>query len=262
MKEIGILSNEKRFPAGREPLGKAKFRFACHSGVECFTQCCRRVDIILYPYDVITLKNRLGLRSGDFLAAHTGVVGGENPYFPTLMLKMAETEEGVCPFVGAGGCTVYDNRPTACRTYPLERAVARHPVPGEPREYYFIARHSYCHGHDQEKEWTVKEWLRDQRLLSYNMMNELWTEVDTLFGTNPWQGEGAYGPLQQLAFMVCYNIDGFRDYVAQASLLGQFKLSRAAEGAIAKDDEALLRFGFDWLKYLLAGQPTLKPRRR
>lgn len=52
------------------------------------------------------------------------------------------------------------------------------------------------------------------------------TEVDALFAANPWQGEGQAGPLQQLAFMVCYNIDAFRDYVQQHNLLAAFRLER------------------------------------
>ena len=38
-----------------------KFRFKCHKKVKCFTQCCRGIKITLTPYDVIRLKNRLGL---------------------------------------------------------------------------------------------------------------------------------------------------------------------------------------------------------
>ena len=256
-----LTGQDKRFPDGMEPLGSSTFRFACHAGVSCFTQCCRRQNIFLYPYDLIRLKNRLGISSEELLQRHTGAVRGQNPFFPYLMLQMRDDEGQSCPFLGEAGCTVYEDRPSACRTYPLERAVDRNPAKGQPREYYFLTRHPYCHGHEEEREWTVKEWLRDQQLLDYNLMDDLWAEMDTLFAGNPWQGEGDAGPRQQVAFMACYNLDRFRQYVADFNLLDQFRIDKQRRRAIESDDESLLRFGYDWLKLILANIPTLKQRR-
>jgi hypothetical protein len=187
-------------------------------------------------------------------------VRAENPYFPALQLKMLENEEKTCPFLGTAGCTVYEDRPSACRTYPLERAVARAVSGGRPDEYYFMTGHPYCKGHAEKREWTVKLWLKDQQIQYYNLMNDLWAEIDTLFASNPWRGEGAAGPKQQLAFMVCYNIDRFRQYVRDHQLLTHFALDKARRRHIEQDDEELLRFGFDWLKFILAGIPTLRPK--
>jgi len=36
---------------------KSKFKFECHKGVKCFTKCCRGINIVLTPYDIIRLKN-------------------------------------------------------------------------------------------------------------------------------------------------------------------------------------------------------------
>lgn len=35
------------------------FQFECHKDVSCFTKCCRGIDIILTPYDIIRLKKSL-----------------------------------------------------------------------------------------------------------------------------------------------------------------------------------------------------------
>jgi len=43
------------------------FRFACHDGLECFTRCCRDTTIFLTPYDILRLKNALGISSETFL---------------------------------------------------------------------------------------------------------------------------------------------------------------------------------------------------
>jgi Fe-S-cluster containining protein len=214
----------------------------------------------LYPYDIIRLKKRLGISSEVLVRKHTRIVRSHNPYFPAVMMQMLDNDEQTCPFLDEHGCSVYTDRPTACRTYPLERAVDRSPNNGNPAEFYFMTHHSYCKGHGEDSKWTVNGWLRDQRLIDYNAINDLWAEIDTLFAGNPWQGEGAAGPRQQMAFMICYNIDGFRDYVKQHQLLKQFRLDKARRRLIETDDEALLKFGFDWLKYILGNIPSLQPK--
>ena len=257
-----MSQSSKLFPEGRRPLGKETFSFRCHQDIGCFTRCCRKLELYLYPYDVIRLKNALGLASGEFLERHTGVVKGQNPFFPAVILRMRKDEENTCPFLENSGCTVYEDRPSACRTYPLERAVDRATTSGRPDEYYFLLRHDYCLGHEEDRELTVAEWVRDQRLLTYNMMDDLWAEVDTLFAGNPWQGEGAAGPLQQMAFMACYNIDTFRRYAIDQGIFDRFRMSKSERRALETDDEALLRFAFKWLLFYLGGKPTLKERRR
>ncbi len=255
------IEAKKEFPDGMEPLGNSKFRFACHPGLSCYTKCCRDLQLFLYPYDILRLKKRLGIDSEEFLNQYCGVVQGANPFFPSVMLMMAENQEKTCPFLGNEGCTVYSDRPSACRTYPLERAVDRSPERGRPQEFYFMTNHVYCKGHAEDREWTVKEWLRDQHLLYYNEMDDLWAEMDTLFSKNPWQGEGAAGPRQLIAFMVCYNIDRFRQYVNDHNLLDQYRLDKSRSKLIESDDEALMKFGFDWLKLILAEIKTLSPKK-
>ncbi len=249
----------REFPEGMQPLGTSTFRFRCHSGVACFTRCCRRLELFLYPYDVLRLKASLGIDSEEFLNRYAGVIQGLNPCFPSVIMVMRDDEEKTCPFLGESGCTVYADRPSACRTYPLERAVDRQTVGGRRQEFYFLTGHSYCLGHREEQEWTVKEWAKDQGLQYYNQMDDLWAELDTLFADpKTWRGEGAAGPRQLLAFMVCYNLDRFRQHVADQKLLDRFRLDKSRRRLIESDDEALLRFGFDWLLYLLAGRPTLQ----
>jgi Fe-S-cluster containining protein len=252
----------RKFPQGMTPIGNATFRFACHPGLACFTRCCRRLDLTLYPYDIIRLKSRLGISSEEFLDRYCGVVQGSNPYFPSVIMRMLDNDEHTCPFLNEGsGCTVYEDRPSACRTYPLERAVDRTGGGGRFEEFYFLTDHSYCLGHHETNELTVRDWLRDQQLLYYNAMDNLWAEMDTLFGKNPWKGEGAAGPRQLLAFMVCYNVDRFRQYMQDHDLLSKFKLDKGRRRSIENDDEALLKFGFDWLRSILDDKTTLVPKR-
>jgi len=248
----------KEFPAGMVPLGKSVFHFRCGPDVKCYMSCCRKLDLILYPYDIIRLKARLGITSEEFMRRHTRLGPSSHPFFPAVMLMMAENEERTCPFLDKRGCTVYEDRPTACRTYPLERAVDPTADRTRPQEYYFMTNHAYCLGHDESLEWTVKSWIRDQKIQSYNAANDLWAEIDTLFAQNPWQGEGAAGPRQQMAFMVCYNIDGFRSFAVQNRIFDQFRIESAQRRILDVEDEALLKFGFEWLKLVLAGRGNLR----
>ncbi|KKK70948.1 hypothetical protein LCGC14_2918850, partial [marine sediment metagenome] len=50
---------------------ETRFKFRCHPGVTCFTKCCSNIDIMLTPYDVLRLKNRLGLTSDKFIEDYT-----------------------------------------------------------------------------------------------------------------------------------------------------------------------------------------------
>ena len=254
-----IMSKDsKEFPEGLLPLGKDEFSFHCHAGVACFTNCCKRVDMMLYPYDLIRLKQALKIDSEKLLQDYINLVKGNNVYFPTAMLRL--TEEEHCPFLSDEGCKVYLHRPSACRTYPLERAVDRSSNHGHAKDYYFIAKHDYCLGHSEDKKFTVKQWIRNQRIDEFNTANDLWTEIDTLFMTNPWKGEGAHGPKQQLAFMICYNIDGFRRFVDEKLLLKQFKISKDFRRRIQESDSELQKFGYEWLKLILTGKSSLMPR--
>ena len=49
------------------------FQFNCYPGVTCFTRCCQDVTIVLTPYDVLRLKNSLGISSDEFLDKYTPV---------------------------------------------------------------------------------------------------------------------------------------------------------------------------------------------
>jgi Fe-S-cluster containining protein len=213
--------------------------------------------MLLFPYDIVQLKNHLRIHSGEFLQKFIFLSEGSHPYFPSLKLKLAEDEQKSCPFLSETGCTVYTNRPSACRTYPLERGVEQ-PGPGSPlKVHYFMTHHPYCKGHNETRTYTIRQWERDQALDDYNMYNELWAQLDAFFSTNPWSGEGKAGPYQQLAFMVCYNIDGFRSYIEQHNILSSFRLKKDERQRIARDDGYLLRFGFTWLECILGGRQNL-----
>ena len=244
-----------------EPIGKEKFNFHCHPEVECYMLCCRNVDMFLYPYDILRLKEALGISSQEFMEKYTNVVKGiSHPYFPSIMLRLNDDEEKSCPFLVDNGCGVYADRPSSCRTYPLERGVDRSPEKGAGQDFYLMTHHDYCLGHKEEKSFTVKKWIRNQRLDEFNLMNDLWAELDTVFSGNPWAGEGSGGPKQQVAFTACFDIDNFRIMVAKHSLLDRFTVSRDQKRRINESDTELLKFAFEWVKNFLGAPSSLLKR--
>ncbi|MFW5930560.1 MAG: YkgJ family cysteine cluster protein [Desulfosalsimonas sp.] len=232
------------------------FHFACHPGVPCFTRCCRNPDMYLYPYDIIRLKNRLGIDSDAFLEEYTHTAVRDNPYFPNVMLKMSEAEARPCMFLTDKGCTVYEDRPFSCRAYPLEPALSRYGGDkGEDR--FFIARHHYCEGHEQDQYWSVEQWISDQELEPFLEMNRRWAGIDTLLRRDCWQGKGFEHPAFKMVFMACFNPDRFREFVFNSSFLNRFALSNQKVNSVKDSDEELLLLGFDWTEFLLEGRGPL-----
>jgi len=89
----------REFPEGMVPLGNSLFHFRCAPDVKCYMSCCRKLDLILYPYDIIRLKARLAISSGEFMRRHTRLGPSSHPFFPAVMLLMSENEEQTCPFL-------------------------------------------------------------------------------------------------------------------------------------------------------------------
>jgi len=52
---------------------------------------------------------------------------------------------------------------------------------------------------------------------------------------------------KKMFFLVCYNIDKFRDFVFNSTFLERYKLSDKKIKTIKENDVKLLQFGFDWL---------------
>ena len=63
------------------------FNFQCGPGVSCFTNCCRDVTIFLTPYDILRMKNKLGISSEEFIAQYTLPMTGTDSGLPIFVLQ-------------------------------------------------------------------------------------------------------------------------------------------------------------------------------
>lgn len=245
--------------AGRRILVAGEtFSFACNAQVDCFTDCCHNADMYLYPYDIIRMKNRLGMSSDAFLERHTYSDYRDNEFFPSVMLKMSQEEGLPCPFLTSQGCAIYQDRPFSCRAYPLEPAVSR--AAGYYQVAYFISAHDHCHGHGKGREWTADEWIRDQEMGDYNVMNAHWVAMDTLFRSNPWGPQGLKSPALKMASMACFNVDRFRDFVLNSSFLSRFEVPGERLDKAMNSDPDMMLLGFDFVKSFLTGQGPLRAK--
>lgn len=239
------------------PLSGQSFRFLCHKEIACFNRCCAKLRLILTPYDILRMKNRLGISSGAFLDRFTETRLHEHPRFPMVKLVMQKDEEQRCPFVTEEGCSIYEDRPGACRLYPLGRASTIVQGEDRAREEYFVVNEDHCLGFAEEKGWTIDEWLTDEGLRGYMKINDAWLAI--------LNSPKSLGPEKHLAqkhkmfFMASYDLDRFREFVFKSRFLSLFQVEPARKDALASEDEALLRFAFDWLKFSLFGEKTLSP---
>ena len=243
----------------RQLAGSEEFCFACHPGVPCFNRCCADVNILLTPVDVLRLARRLDLTSGEFLDRYTLAPITKDLHLPVLMLRMEEGAEKRCPFVGAAGCTVYEDRPWACRMYPVAMAVPPARAGVEPKPLYFLFEDDFCLGRETGQKWTVERWRADQRVEEQEEMEADFRELVS----HPWfiGGRQLDPKRMELFFTGCYDIDTFRRFVFDSSFLQRFELEAAAVEEIRRDDRALLRFAFRWLRFALFGEPTMTIRK-
>jgi len=240
-----------------------EFQFACHPGLSCFNACCADVNIFLTPYDIVRMKHRLGISSDRFLAEYAVIPFTKEQRLPIVVLKMTEDETKRCPFVSETGCSIYDDRPWACRMYPLGLASPGEYEQGE-EAFFFLIEERGCAGFDESKTQKVAEWLQDQGITEYNEMGELFKR----FSTHPkLQGDVELSMAQMdMVHMACYDLDRFRQFVFDSTLLDKIDVPperveamRSGEsGQTLSADVALMAFALDWLLFSVCREPTLK----
>ena len=89
---------------GEKIEGVQRFSFQCRPGLACFNRCCRNLNLYLYPFDVLQLKHALGITADAFLEQYVDVVMRKDNFFPEVLLRMSDDEEGACIFSDSSGC--------------------------------------------------------------------------------------------------------------------------------------------------------------
>lgn len=232
----------ERFHAtiGDDPLG-----FACHPGVACFTECCRELDLILSPYDVLRLKQRLQLTSGQLLDRYVIVEWDASLIFPICSLTMVDDGRASCVFVRETGCSVYTDRPGSCRAYPLGRGASLGGN-GEVCESLVLVREPHCLGFSDSCPQTVHTYLHDQGLAPYSEFNDALLPLVQHRHIR----DGSFLPTRyQLDqyMLALYDLEQFRKEMTSGRIALQRPLHSRQLKGLAGDDEELLLVGIKWL---------------
>ena len=220
------------------------FKFRCDPGVSCFTQCCQDITILLTPYDVLRMKNSLGISSEEFIDKYTLMIPKKGLLIPMVVLEMNKSDKK-CPFVSEKGCGIYKDRPWPCRMYPLDM--------NDDGTYSVITNSSRCLGLKENDIKKISDWLEEQDISPYEEMNEYLSGLTIQLQSvdldinNP--------KIQQMIVMALYNIDKFREFVFKSSFLDRLELDDPdLLEKIQEDDTELLKFAFDWIKFGLFGK--------
>jgi len=234
-------------------------RFRCHRGVACWNACCSNIDISLTPYDILRLARRLDLSSSEFLERYTVPYEMEKDGIAGVKLKPVDAGTA-CRFMVPEGCSVYEDRPTACRYYPVALLSMRRQDEATDRDSYALVKEPHCLGHDEPREITVADYRREQGLPEYDELARGWRQlILKKKSSGPTIGKPSKRSLQ-LFFMACYDADRFRSFVASEGFAELFDLPADEMHKVLADDTALMLFGFRFLRQTLFGEVTIPVR--
>lgn len=265
-----MLFGKEKNPSSIEPKKltlDSHIKFRCHPGVRCFTACCGGIKIILTPYDILQLTKRLGIPAHEFLHTYTLPTYLEKTDMPGVMIKLRE-DDNKCPFVTPEGCTVYTDRPTACRYYPVGMADFHEggsrdadgiENTAQEEKFFFTVKEDHCKGFEEDKEWTVREWREDQGVDVRDEMNKDWLRLvmrRKSFGLQATLSEQA----KRMFFMASTDLATFRRFIFESSFLDTYVLDEETIKKLKEDDVELMLFSFKYLAATLFGAQALEIR--
>lgn len=241
-------------PAVLEP--DSDIKFSCHKGISCWNACCKHADITLTPYDILSLKKATGKDSSAVLKDHTVPFTMDSDGMPGI--KLRTTDEGACLFMDEeAGCTIYENRPTSCRYYPLGNLSMKKANQAHENQHFVLIKESHCKGHEEDRTINIQDYRTEQKVETYDQHN---IEYFQLILKKKSMGPGVGKPPEmslQLFFMACFDQDRFRRFVLSDTFKKNYNLEQELYDNIEKDDIALMYFGFRLLRQVLYNEKTL-----
>ncbi len=218
------------------------FSFDCLTTNSCFTECCRQLELTLSPYDVLRLRRSTGLSSAEFLDKYVIIEQSPEDIFPSCYLTMVDDGRASCVFVSEKGCTVYENRPGACRTYPMGRGITQ--KNNGISEIFVLLKEDHCLGFSNRTEQTALSYIGSQGLSPYNRFTDLLADI--IQHEKVRQGFSPNKQQIELFLLALYNIDLFRKKL----LAGEIEpLPGTTKKSVeALDDEELLLYSMNWIK--------------
>ena len=240
--------------------GSKTIQFQCRKGIACWNACCSNIDISLTPYDILRLKRRLGLASAQFLQQYAVPYELEKDGIAGIKLKPV-SGGSACQFMTPEGCSVYEDRPTACRYYPVALLSMRKQDEYTDTHSYALVKEAHCLGHNEPRSLTIDEYRAEQGLPEYDEQGRGWRQlVLKKMSSGPTVGKPSVKS-RQLFFMTCYDIDTFRAFVDSGPFNELYDVPQAERQAMTGDtleaEQALLQFGYRFLRQVLFGEESI-----
>jgi len=247
----------KEFLASLPELEEGKtYKFKCYPGIGCFNACCSDLNMILTPYDILRMRQATGKSSIDFLRVYT--YGHHDPLtnFPVFKFAMTDGGRRPCQFVTDQGCSIYADRPGACRMYPLGRAT-RPDGKGGVREQFFIVKEDHCMGFEEQEEWTGASWKEDQGFREYTASNDRYMSILARVKEG---GRPVSDKMSHMATLAMYKVDEFQRFITHMHLFDRVDVPEKRQKAILEDEFVALAFAMDWFELMLFHDTSkLKP---
>jgi Fe-S-cluster containining protein len=194
------------------------------------------------------LKTGLKIHSDDFIAQYTVYTLDPHSGFPVISIRMAKDPELACPFVRSAGCSVYADRPMACRLFPLGVAMGEK-QDGNSDIFFFELDISGCLGVNEERILSIEKWRDDQGLIPYMDMNK--RMLDIVFHPARDRSASLSNAQLQKIIVAAYNLDVFREFIFKTNFFELYEIDNDTRSKVGNDDALLLELGFAYLKKTL-----------
>lgn len=231
-------------------------QFRCHKDIACFNKCCENISIMLTPYDILRLKNRLGIASAEFLEKHATVFEMDAHGLPGIKMKTKE-RSAACQFLTPEGCGVYEDRPAACRYYALGATTMRATGSSTPEDFYFVVKEEHCLGHFEPRTLSVGEYRREQGVEPYDELTKEWRDIILKKRSS---GPTVGAPSQKsmdLFYLASYDLDNFRVFVSSPFFHDVYDIKPALFEKLLTDEVELMQFASRYLKQALFGENSI-----
>lgn len=234
----------------------SEIQFNCHKNISCFNECCKNIDVTLTPYDIVRLKRRFNMTSSEWVNQFTVPFPMDAHEMPGLKLS-TKPGSSACVFLRKQGCSVYSDRPVACRYYALGSMGVRKQGDSKVEDIYFVVKEDHCKGHDEPRKLTVREYLEEQGIFEYDENNRQWRDI-VLKKRSSGPTVGKPSPRSLQLFDMCsYDIDNFRTFFNSPGFDQVFDMSGEEKKTLSYDEDKLFQFSCRFLKQVLFGELSI-----
>jgi len=234
----------------------SKISFSCYKGIKCFNACCSNIDITLTPYDILRLARHFDMPTWKVQLQYTRPY--EMDFHGMPGTKMRPVDGGTaCQFMTEEGCSVYEDRPTACRYYPFGTMGMHRKGAEKYEDLYFVVKEDHCKGHDEDNEMTIAEFRQQQGVEIYDDMNREWLDI-IVKKRSAGPTVGAPSERSMQLFSMSYDMDAFRLFTQSDGFTNMFEIDSELRKGIDEDDQVLVEFCMRFLKQVLFGEHTIK----